>query len=65
MNNSGYINFDEGVHCGAQPGGIRPSSFFYSFVFGGSEFHEMNNQNRQVPLDGYSPHEALQKLAFL
>jgi len=38
---------------------------FYSFVFGGSEFHEMNNQNRQVPLDGYSPHEALQELAFL
>ena len=25
----------------------------------------MNNQNRQVPLDGYSPHEALQELAFL
>ena len=22
---------------------------------GGSEFHEMNNQNRQVPLDDYSP----------
>ena len=38
---------------------------FYSFVFGGSEFHEMNNQNRQVPLDDYSPHEALQELAFL
>jgi hypothetical protein len=38
---------------------------FYSLVFGGSEFHEMNNQNRQVPLDDYSPHEALQELAFL
>ncbi len=24
----------------------------------------MNNQNRQVPLGGYSPHEALQDLAF-
>lgn len=24
-----YIKYDEGVHCGAQPGGIRPSSFFY------------------------------------
>lgn len=23
-----YIKYDEGVHCGAQPGGIRPSSFF-------------------------------------
>lgn len=23
-----YIKCDEGVHCGAQPGGIRPSSFF-------------------------------------
>ncbi len=34
---------------------------FYSFVFGGSEFHEMNNQNRQVPLDDYSPHEALSR----
>ncbi len=25
-----YINYDEGVHCGAQPGGIRPSSFLYN-----------------------------------
>ena len=23
-----YIKGDEGVHCGAQPGGIRPSRFF-------------------------------------
>ena len=23
-----YIKYDEGVHCGAQSGGIRPSSFF-------------------------------------
>ena len=23
-----YIKGDEGVHCGAQSGGIRPSSFF-------------------------------------
>lgn len=23
-----YIEGDEGVHCGAQSGGIRPSSFF-------------------------------------
>lgn len=28
LNKLCYINFDEGVHCGAQPGGIRPSSFF-------------------------------------
>lgn len=25
-----YIEGDEGVHCGAQSGGILPSSFFYS-----------------------------------
>ncbi len=24
-----YIEGDEGVHCGTQSGGIRPSSFFY------------------------------------
>ena len=27
-----YIKYDEGVHCGAQPGGIRPSSFFVSYL---------------------------------
>lgn len=24
-----YIEGDEGVHCGARPGGIRPSSFLF------------------------------------
>ena len=46
---------------------VKMDTFYVLFIhlcLSVPEFHEMNNQNRQVPLDDYSPHEALQSLPF-